>query len=151
MKSTRVTTRLSLLLAGMAIACGLAACASQQPVIPDGLSAAEIFQRAQDAVSRGNYALGIAYYSLVPTSFPDDKPHGAWAAYEIAFLYHKMGKNDTALSLTNSLLDQYTQAGDTLPQAPQILAQKLKTRLEALLTPPATPATAVTPMTAPGK
>jgi outer membrane protein assembly factor BamD (BamD/ComL family) len=150
MKTAHTFVRVSLVFACVAIAAGLAACASQPPVIPDGLSAAEIFQRAQDAVSHGNYALGITYYSLVPRNFPDDKPHGAWAAYEIAFLYHKMGKNDMALSLTKTLLDQYTQAGDTLPQGPQILAQKLKTRLEAALTPPATTPTATTTTTAPG-
>jgi outer membrane protein assembly factor BamD (BamD/ComL family) len=108
----------------------LAACASQQPAIPEGLSAVEIFQRAQVAVSAGNYALGITYYSLVARNFPDDKVHVTWASYEIAFIYYKMGKKDTALTLVNELLDQYANAGDTLPAAPQILAKNLKTRLE---------------------
>jgi outer membrane protein assembly factor BamD (BamD/ComL family) len=108
----------------------LAACASQPPAIPEGLSAVEIFQRAQDAVSAGNFTLGLTYYSLVAKSFPDDKVHVTWASYETAFLYYKMGKNDTALTLVNDLLDRYANAGDTLPAAPQILAKNLKTRLE---------------------
>ena len=109
----------------------LASCATQKPAIPEGLSAEEIFQRAQDAVDRGNYSLGMTYYSLVQEKYPDDKAHGAWAFYEIAFLYHKMGKNETALSLIDQLLDQYGKEGDALPPAPHVLAQKLKARLEA--------------------
>src|SRR5271169_3066950 len=108
----------------------LVSCKSAPPTIPPGLSAAEIFQRAQDASDRGNYLLGIRYYSLIPTSFPDDIVHMTWASYEIAFLYHKIGKNDTALSLFNDLLDKYAKEGDTLPPAPRILATKLKARLE---------------------
>jgi hypothetical protein len=54
-----------------------------------------------------------------------------WASYEIAVLYHKMGRNDTALSLINALLDRYAKEGDTLPAAPRVLAVKLKARLEA--------------------
>jgi hypothetical protein len=108
-------------------------CASRATVIPAGLSAAEIFQRAQDASDRGNYALGIRYYSLIPVSYPDDVSHVTWASYEIAFLYHKMGKNATSLSLINDLLDKYAKVGDTLPPAPRVLASKLKPRLEALL------------------
>ena len=106
-------------------------CVTQNPAIPEGLSAEEMFQRAQDAGDRGNYSLGMTYYSLVQEKYPDDKAHVAWASYEIAFLYHKMGKNETALSLINQLLDQYGKEGDALPPAPLLLAQKLKTRLEA--------------------
>lgn len=120
----------ALLLACILAAGVLFACASRPPVIPDGLSVAEIFQRAQDAVSHGDYAAGIAYYSVVPKNFPDDKDHGAWAAYEIAFLYHKMRKNDMAISLLKDLLAQYAQAGNTLPSGPQVLAQKLINRLQ---------------------
>lgn len=109
----------------------LASCVTQPPVIPEGLSAEEIFQRAQDAVDRSNYSLAMTYYSLVQEKYPDDKAHGAWASYEIALLYHKMGKNETALSLIDQLLDQYAKEGGALPPAPLVVAQKLKARLEA--------------------
>ena len=56
-----------------------------------------------------------------------------WASYEIAFLYHKMGKNDKASTLINDLLAQYSNQGDTVPAAPLLLSQKLKERLEATL------------------
>lgn len=111
----------------------LASCSSGPTTIPPGLSAAEIFQRAQDASDRGDYPLGIRYYSLMQTSYPDDVNHLTWASYEIAFLYHKMGKNDMALSLINDLLDKYAKEGDALPPAPRVLASKLKPRLEEIL------------------
>jgi outer membrane protein assembly factor BamD (BamD/ComL family) len=121
-----------LLLTACAAALLLFACATKPPVVPEGLSVTEIFQRAQDAADRSDYSLAIAYYSLTVKSYPDDTAHIVWASYEIAFLDHKMGKNDTALSLVNELLDRYAKEGDALPAAPRVLAEKLKTRLEAL-------------------
>ena len=116
-----------------AVIFSFASCASGPTIIPAGLSAAEIFQRAQDASDHGNYPLGIRYYSLIPSTYPDDVSHRTWALYEIAFLYHKMGRNDTALSLIKDLLAKYDKEGDTLPPAPRVLAAKLKPRLEAML------------------
>jgi outer membrane protein assembly factor BamD (BamD/ComL family) len=129
--SMRKALASSLVFAAAAALLLLASCATQKPANPETLSAEEIFQRAQDAVDRGNYSLGMTYYSLVREKYPDDKAHGAWASYEIAFLYHKMGKNETALSLIDQLIDQYAKEGAVLPPAPLVLAQKLKARLEA--------------------
>ena len=129
--SIRKILAAGLVFAAAAALLPLASCVTQKPVIPEGLSAEEIFQRAQDAVDRSTYSLAMTYYSLVQEKYPDDKAHGAWASYEIAFLYHKMGKNETALSLIDQLLDRYGKEGDALPPAPHVLAQKLKTRLEA--------------------
>ena len=130
----RIRRRTALLGAACAAALVfLGACASGPVSIPSGLSAAEIFQRAQDASDRGDYPLGIRYYSLIPTSYPDDIVHMTWSSYEIAFLHHKMGKNELALSLLNELLARYDTEGDKLPPAPRILATKLKARLEESL------------------
>jgi len=114
----------------LAGALALASCASRPQSIPAGLSAVDIFQRAQDASDRGDYSLAIRYYSLIATDHPDDINHLTWASFEIAFLYHKMGKDAIALEKMNQLLDQYTTQGDRLPPAPRVLAAKLKTRLE---------------------
>jgi len=108
----------------------LGSCASQAPQSTEGLTAGEIFQRAQDAVDRGDYAAGISYYTLCQKRYPDDLNHQVWASYEIAFIYHKMGNNAKALQLFNELLARYDKEGDALPPAPQILAQKLKTKLQ---------------------
>jgi len=116
----------------------LASCAGGSGVIPPGLSAAEIFQRAQDASDRGDYAAGIRYYSQIETTYPDDINHRTWAAYEIAVCYHKMGKNDMARSLVDDLLARYEKDAAALPPAPRVLSLKLKTRLEET-SPPKTP------------
>ena len=106
-------------------------CASQSRTLAEGLTAGEIFQRAQDAADRGDYSLGITFYTQCQQRYPDDKAHTVWAAYEIAFLYHKMGKNNTATTLINALLAEYSNQGDSVPPAPLLLSQKLKERLEA--------------------
>jgi outer membrane protein assembly factor BamD (BamD/ComL family) len=109
----------------------LVSCATQSRTLPDGLAAVEIFQRAQDAADRGDYALGITFYEACQQRYPDDKAHKVWAAYEIAFLYHKMGKNDKAATLIDALLTEFANQGDSVPPAPLLLSQKLKDRLEA--------------------
>lgn len=109
----------------------LVSCATQSRTLPEGLTAGEIFQRAQDAADRGDYALGITFYTACQERYPDDKDHKVWAAYEIAFLYHKMGKNDMAATLIDALLTEYANQGDSVPPAPLLLSQKLKERLEA--------------------
>jgi outer membrane protein assembly factor BamD (BamD/ComL family) len=109
----------------------LVSCATQSRTLPDGLAAAEIFQRAQDAADRGDYALGITFYEACEQRYPDDKAHKVWAAYEIAFLYHKMGKNAKAATLIDALLTEYANQSDSVPPAPLLLSQKLKDRLEA--------------------
>ena len=111
----------------------LSSCASGPVQIPSGLSAVEMFQRAQDASDQGNYALAIRYYSLVGNDYPDDVNHVTWASYEIAFLYHKMGKDQVALGRINDLLAAYSKDADKLPPAPRVLAVKLKSRLEQTL------------------
>jgi outer membrane protein assembly factor BamD (BamD/ComL family) len=108
----------------------IASCATQNRAVPESLTAGEIFQRAQDSVDRGGYALGITLYTLCQRRYPDDLNHEVWASYEIAFIYHKMGQNAKALELFNALLARYAKEGDALPPAPQVLAQKLKSRLE---------------------
>jgi outer membrane protein assembly factor BamD (BamD/ComL family) len=109
------------------------ACSTQPATLPEGLPAAEIFQRAQDVSDKGDYLTAITWYSEVQKRYPADIEHGIWAQYEVAFLYHKSGRNELALTLVDALLDRYTKEGDALPPAPRVLAQGLKTRLEALL------------------
>ena len=108
----------------------LASCATQGGATPEGVTAGEIFQRAQDSVDRGDYARGITLYTLCQQRYPADVNHQVWASYEIAFIYHKMGQNTKALQLFDDLLARYEKEGDALPPAPQVLAQKLKARLQ---------------------
>lgn len=133
----RPTTTAILLLASIGVVLFVAACRSAPPVVTEGLSAAEVFQRAQDAAEKGDSLAAIRYYEAFKEKRPDDLERVAWASYEIAFLYHKMKKNDTALVLLDQLLAVYANEGDGLPPAPRILAEKLKSRIE--LKPPVKP------------
>jgi outer membrane protein assembly factor BamD (BamD/ComL family) len=129
MKMRPATTAI-LLLASIGAVLFVAACRSAPPVVTEGLSAAEVFQRAQDAAEKGDSLAAIRYYEAFKEKRPDDLERVAWASYEIAFLYHKMKKNDTALVLLDQLLAVYANEGDGLPPAPRILAEKLKSRIE---------------------
>ncbi len=109
-------------------------CRTQPKVIPPDLSPAESFQRAQDAADAGDYALAIRYYTTFRDNNPNNSERDIWALYEIAFSYHKMGKNQTAVTFLDQLLQQYqTDTTGTLPPAPRILAQKLKDRLSQMV------------------
>jgi outer membrane protein assembly factor BamD (BamD/ComL family) len=111
----------------------LQGCNSQPKVIPADLGAAESFQRAQDASGRGDYALAIRYYTSFRDNHPDNSDRDVWALYEIAFNYHKMGKNAMAVTLLDQLLRQYQTDNGTLPPAPRILAQKIRDRLSQMV------------------
>lgn len=113
------------------IALALFGCASSAaPVSIENLSAAELFQAAQDAGDRGDYSLAIQYYQQFQTKYPGDVIHQTWAEYEIAMLYHKMGNNAKAIQLFDALLARYA-SGEQLPDAPRILAEKVRARLAA--------------------
>jgi len=132
-RSAIVTTLLCALVALAGAA--LAGCKSAPVVIPDDLNAAETFQHAQDASDRGDYLLAIRYYTTFRDKHPEIKDRAIWASYEIAFAYHKMGKNAQALTLLDDLLKEYDAATEALPAAPRILAQKLRDRLAETLKP----------------
>jgi tetratricopeptide (TPR) repeat protein len=111
------------------------ACKSTPQVIPEGLSPAEYFQRAQEASDNGKYALAMDIYRRFQSEFPEERDRQLWAKYEIALLYYKMGDRDTALKDFEALLQEYAAAatsppeGGPLPEGPRILAEKLKTRI----------------------
>jgi len=70
---------------------------------------------------------------------PDDRERGAWASYEIAFLYFKEKDGAKALALVEELLAEYAADPGDLPPAPRILAEKLKARIQAENPPPDPP------------
>jgi outer membrane protein assembly factor BamD (BamD/ComL family) len=129
MKLKQSASRLFLIAFAACAVALIGGCRTQPKVIPADLSAAETFQRAQDAADAGDYSLAIRYYSSYREYHPDNKDRDVWALYEIAFNYHKMGKNAKAVELLDQLLQQYQTQSDTLPPAPSILARDLKDRL----------------------
>jgi outer membrane protein assembly factor BamD (BamD/ComL family) len=115
-------------------AAAIAGCATA-PATPDvtSLSAPKLVQAAQGAADKGNYAFAMTCYQAIQTRFPDDVERGLWASYEIAFLQHKMGKDDEAIRLFDELIAGYASRADgaSLPQGPRILAEKIKASLLA--------------------
>ncbi|MBN2532969.1 MAG: tetratricopeptide repeat protein [Spirochaetales bacterium] len=101
-------------------------CVTRIDPYKEEISSVEIFQKAYEATDIRNYSLAISYYKAFMERFPDDRKGCIWAQYEIAFLHHKMGKDDKAVELFNELLKKYEEEdGVLLPEAPRILSEKV--------------------------
>jgi outer membrane protein assembly factor BamD (BamD/ComL family) len=101
-------------------------CATKVDPYKEDLTTELYFQKAHEASDNGNYALAIDYYKAFQQKFPNEIKGSLWASFEIAFIYHKQGNNDEAITLLQAILDKY-QAPDaeTYPQAPKILTEKV--------------------------
>ena len=122
---------LALLLAALAaLALGLGGCRTLDQSVDESLSAAEFFQRAQEASDARDYPLAMRYYETFLRVHPEDQERTLWAAYEIAFLYHKMGDDRKAVELFDDLLARYrSPESEGWPQGPRMLAQKVRDSL----------------------
>ena len=87
------------------LAC-LMACQSNGVPIDADLTPIEFFQKAQEASEIGNYELAIDYYRTFRERYPDLTERNLWAAYEIAFLHHKMGEDDVSLDMLQKLSEK---------------------------------------------
>ena len=104
----------------------LAGCRTGPVEIPQDLTQAEIFQRGQEALDAGRYAVALQYYETFLQRFPDDVANIAEARYEIAFIHYKMGDWDTARELFLRLIDKYeTEAAAAYPAWPRVLALRV--------------------------
>jgi tetratricopeptide (TPR) repeat protein len=112
-------------LAAMVLLAGLVSCRTTGPVDLTGLTPAEVFQRAQDASDRGEYKRSLAYYEGFLAQPGIDAQRAAWARYEAALLYHKMGDDDTALARLDEMLALY-ETDKTLPASAKILATNIR-------------------------
>jgi outer membrane protein assembly factor BamD (BamD/ComL family) len=121
------------LVAVAALASALMVCSSVPEDIEEDLTPMEYFQRAQEASDAGRYALSMAYYEKFQEKYPEERDRNVWAEYEIAMLYHKMGKNKIALERFEALLERYESGEPDLPEGPMILAEKVKARVEEIL------------------
>ena len=100
--------------------------------IPDGLSQAEMFQRAQEAVDEENWDAALVYYETFLDRFPEDHANRAAAKYEVAFIYYRQGNLTTAEELFDAVLADYENPdiADQLPEWPRILSAKLLGMIE---------------------
>jgi len=99
-------------------------CVSTGPVeIPDGLTAAELIQRGQEASDRNRYEVSLQYYEAVVERFPFDIDNVIAAEYEIAFIHYKQKNYELSKTEFNALLERYnTPDQELLPAQYKILS-----------------------------
>ena len=108
-------------------------CASGPTVIPEGLSPAELIQRAQEESDRNRYENSLQYYETLIQRFPFDIDNIIAAEYEIAFIHYKQKKYETAKAEFTRLLERYnTPDEELLPQQFKILSLKIMARIEEI-------------------
>ncbi len=104
----------------------VAACRTGPPEIPEELTSAEFFQRAQEAVDQENWDHALAYYVEFLERYPDDLQNVVAAEYEIAFIYYRRGERTIARERLNALLARYDEPGsERLPDWPAVLAERI--------------------------
>lgn len=123
----------------------LASCATPVTVatVPEDLSPAQLFQRAQDEINQDNWENARAYVMAFKERFPDEKVKDLEADYLLAQLLMKEDRPEEALAAFKTLLARFDEPdAQYYPQWVKILCVKLIHKLEVQLAPPATPAPA---------
>jgi outer membrane protein assembly factor BamD (BamD/ComL family) len=115
----------------LAIIVVFAACKTAPTDIPDDLSQAELIQLAQESSDSDNWDAALAYYQAVLDRFPQDQGATVTAQYEMGFIEYKRGNNAEAQAIFEQLLGLYDFQGETLPQWPRVLAERLLAEISA--------------------
>lgn len=111
----------------------LVTCVTVTDDVIDDLAPDIYFQNAQEATTNRDYQRAMRWYrafverhqNLTGSSL-EKRSRLLWAEYEIAFLHHKMGDDETALILLQDLVNKYESPEITnLPLAPGILAKRI--------------------------
>lgn len=114
-----------LLTAGVAIS-SFVSCASQPPVIPEDITAAELIQRAQEASDKSDWDTAITYYETARERFGSDPSVLVTCEYETAFIHYKQDQYALAEEEFLALIAKYeTPEGSSLPPSYLILARKV--------------------------
>ena len=127
----------SLLVAASAGAALLLSCQTEMPQTSERMSPPEYFQTARDAIGQRNFQAAMEYYQIYLERFPaathpDELERNLWAEYEIAFMHHKLGDDQTAVELLGRLVARYDgEGGEDLPPAPGRLARRVIEELQA--------------------
>jgi outer membrane protein assembly factor BamD (BamD/ComL family) len=122
-----------LFLAGCAAAAILlSSCQGSPKSIPEGLSAKQLIQRAQEASADGRLETARAYYRAAMERNPDDLAVQCACEYEIAFIDYKQKKYDAAEAGFKALLKRYESPDAAfLPQEYKILSLKIQSKIDA--------------------
>lgn len=106
------------------------ACSSVPASIPADSTAAELIQKAQEALDKYNYRTAQFYYSATRERFGSDPLVESTCMYELAFIAYKQGRYDAARAGMNGLLEYIAKPGnESLPATYRILALKVLAKL----------------------
>ena len=125
------TYRLKIALSGLVVLALVFSCQSVPDEIPEGLSQAEMFQRAQEASDAGQWDTALNYYRTFIERFPDAVGPHAEARYEVAFITYKRGDPEQAVDLFQALIDDYEQDSTGIPDWPIVLARTLVEKIQS--------------------
>jgi outer membrane protein assembly factor BamD (BamD/ComL family) len=115
----------------VALAALVFSCASAPVPAPEGLTPAELIQKAQDATDRNKEKQALVYYQAILERFPADINSVCAAEYEIAFIQYKGKDYETAKSGFRALLDRYKgEDAALLPAQYKILSEKILAKIE---------------------
>jgi outer membrane protein assembly factor BamD (BamD/ComL family) len=94
--------------------------------IPEGLSPAELIQRAQEARDRNRYGIAMQYYQTLLERNINNLDLVCESEYEIAFIHYKQKKYTPAKEGFFALLKRYNSSDrEFLPPKFEILANKV--------------------------
>ena len=106
-------------------------CATQLPAIPEGISASEIIQKAQERSDSYDWKGARYYYQALLERFPSESSLVVEAMYELAFIAYKQDSKVQAIAGFKAVLARYSaEDGQTLPTTWKILSEKLLAKLE---------------------
>jgi outer membrane protein assembly factor BamD (BamD/ComL family) len=109
-------------------------CASAPKTVPEGLTAREIIQKAQEASDKYDWSGASFYYKTALERFPDDIQTVCACEYEIAFVEYKNANYAGAKELLVKLLDRYRgNDAQLLPGQYKVLAQAILDKVDAAL------------------
>jgi hypothetical protein len=113
-------------------------CATQLPAIPEGMSSAEIIQKAQERSDDYDWKGARYYYQALLERFPNEPNLVVTAMYELAFIEYKQGNKAQAIAGFKAVLAKYSvEGGQSLPTTWKILSEKLLGKLEPAASPAA--------------
>lgn len=119
------------------LALAFSSCSSTPPVIPEGLTPMQFFQRAQEESDNYRWDNALLYYRTFLERYPDDLPNVLAARYEIAFILYKKEQYAESKRLFEELLETYKKLENPLsvPQWPKVLAEKVLRKIQERTTP----------------
>lgn len=128
----KMKKRLFLIAAAAALSVLALSCASLPAPVPEGATAAEIIQRAQDRSDIYDWKGAQFYYGVILERFSNDLELVASAKYELAFIEYKQGRYSEAAKGFEEVLAMYEgPQGAQLSARWRILSEKLLAKIKA--------------------